>query len=370
MSHPRRLQIWLIAVALGLAGCSVSLQPTPEQGPAPRALETLDVPEPDPIDWRRTVAGIEVLGSGTRPDPEELLVLERALEDLPDELLAAVRPRRIVRVREGSAELDTAAYTIGSDIYLIDETFAHLGNGFVTFDLVRLLAHEFAHVAQFQRLTDADVQLVADNNLDDPIPTSAFVSGFADAAGWSNRGRASGVPDWVLTNPGATTSYGATAPEEDMAETLAETVVGGAASVSSARIRWVEEWLNHDADSLSAGRPWAPAGATRIVSEEPLYDQQEVQRRTTGPTEVMSFSLPRGGGEGVALAQEIERELEGQEVTGTFARVPDDRIERYSGFFLRGDGVGYWVELWDFRNAPGYIDPPPQPVLTYVVLWR
>ena len=237
MSHPRRLQVWLIAVALGLAGCSVSLQPTPEQGPAPGALETLDVPEPDPIDWRRTVAGIEVLGSGTRPDPEELLVLERALEELPDELLATVRPRRIVRVREGSAELDTAAYAIGSDIYLIYETFAQLGNGFVTFDLVRVLAHEFAHVAQFQRLTDADVQLVADNDLDDPIPTSAFVSGFADAAGWSNRGRASGVPDWVLTNPGATTSYGATAPEEDMAETLAETVVGGAASVSSARIR-------------------------------------------------------------------------------------------------------------------------------------
>ena len=106
------------------------------------------------------------------------------------------------------------------------------------------------------------------------------------------------------------------------------------------------------------------------MSEEPLYDQQEVQRRTTGPTEVMSFSLPRGGGEGVALAQEIERKLGDQEVTGTFARVPDDRIERYAGFFLRGDGVGYWVELWDFRNAPGYIDPPPQPVLTYVVLWR
>lgn len=370
MARTRRLQIWLLAAAIGLAGCSVSLEPSPEPGPAPRSLESLDVPEPDPIDWRRTVAGIEVLGSGTRPDPEELAALERALLELPDQLLATAPPRRIVRVREGRAEADTAAYTIGPDIYLIDETFTHLSDGFATFDLVRLLAHEFAHVAQFQQLTDADVDLVTKNNLDDPIPTSAFVAGFADATGWSDRGRASGVPDWVLTSPGGTTSYGATAPEEDMAESVADAVAGGAPTVSTDRLRWVEEWLRADSADLAGGRPWAPVGSTRIVSEEELYDRQEVQRRATGPVEVLSFSLPDGEQEGVALAQEIERALSGQDVAGAFARVPDDRIERYAGFFLRGDGVGYWAELWDFRNAPGYVDPPRHPVLTYVVLWR
>ena len=75
MARTRRLPIWLLAATIGLAGCSVSLEPSPEPGPAPRPLESLDVPEPAPIDWRRTVAGIEVIGSGTRPDPDELVAL-------------------------------------------------------------------------------------------------------------------------------------------------------------------------------------------------------------------------------------------------------------------------------------------------------
>ena len=50
--------------------------------------------------------------------------------------------------------------------------------------------------------------------------------------------------------------------------------------------------------------------------------------------------------------------------------VVDDRVARVSGFFTRGDGTGYWVEIWDFREAPGFNDPAPNPVVTYVVLWR
>jgi hypothetical protein len=47
----------------------------------------------------------------------------------------------------------------------------------------------------------------------------------------------------------------------------------------------------------------------------------------------------------------------------------DDRLPRYQGLFTRRDGVRYWVELWDFREATGFSSAPDVPVLTYVVLW-
>lgn len=365
VSRPR--SVVAIALALLAAACSVAIEPQIQEGP-PFSIE---IPQPDTIDWRRSIAGFDVAGSGTDPDPDELAMLERALEELPDSLVASAEVRTIYRVPEAPpSATDTAGYAIGPDIYLIDDTFRDLGTGMTTFDLIRLLAHEMTHTAQFARLTDRDLTIAAKQELDDAIPTSDFVATFADAAGWSDRGRASGIPDWVLTNPDGTTAYGATAPEEDMAESVAELVAGPEPSVSSVRTQWVESWLGTPSARLSGGRPWTPAGSDRIVTEEPFYDEAEVARRTSGFEEVLSYAVPADVPELSALAAAVGRSLNDRGVSGSLQPIQDGRIARAGGFFVRGDGIGYWVELWDFRDAPGYVDPPATPVLTYVVLWR
>ena len=364
----RRTLLPLIAsLAIVLGACTVGVSPQPQPGPGGI---TLSVPEPERIDWRRTVGGFEISGVDTKADPAELALLARALEELPDELVAAAGVRRFYRVPVGDSPHGTAGYAVGPDIYLIDETFRDLGNGMTTFDLVRLLAHEMVHTAQFAMLTSADIERVADVGLDDPIPTSSFVASFADRVGWVDRGRATGLPDWVLPSTAGATDYGTTAPEEDMAESVADIVSGVGPSVSSDRRQWVAEWLGASVGRLRGGRPWAPAGSERILTEQPLYDEEEVARQATGEVEVVSFAIPVGAGALSQISRNIETALSQSGVAGTFAPVLDDRIGRVGGLFTRGDGATFWVEIWDFRNAPGFVDPAPRPVVTYVVLWR
>ena len=369
--HRRAFLVMIGAVLTALLATSCAPTATTERPPEPTdLLHALEIPEPDSIDWRRTISGVEVLGSGTSPNAAELQLLERALGEIPEGLKATGAPRRIYRVRDGVTTAAEAAYAIGPDIYLVDRTFADIGAAFVTLDLTKILAHEMTHVAQFNALDEDDVARALDNDLPDPIPISSFVAEFADAVGWTDRGRATGIPDWVLPDRNGTTTYGGTAPEEDMAETVAHLTAGEAAGFSRKRASWVEDWLNTDIDVLADGKPWAPPGSERLRSAEPLFDEEEVERRATGPVEIMTYGLPQSSPQLAQLAPVVERELGLRRMAGDLAPGSDDRIERWAGFFLRGDGVGFWVELWDFRNAPGYVDPPDHPVLTYVVLWR
>lgn len=360
-----RLLATIILLCAFVGSCAISATTGGEGG-----ATGIDVPEPETVDWRRTISGFEVVGAGTEADPAELEILGKALDEIPDQLIVAAEVRRFYRIPVGESPHGTAAYALGPDIYLIDETFRDLGSGMTTFDLVRLLAHEMTHTAQFATITDADVQRAGASGSDDPIPTSDFVSSFADAVGWSDRGRASGLHDWTLTDTAGATEYGATAPEEDMAETVADAITGTGPEVSATRERWVAEWLHGTAQQLTGGRPWVPAGATRIVSEEPLYDVGEVQRRTTSVTEVVSYSLPISVPPLSELQTQLVATMAQRGVAGSLQPVVDDRVARVSGFFTRGDGTGYWVEIWDFREAPGFNDPVPNPVVTYVVLWR
>lgn len=356
-----------MVMAVVAAGCSIGVAPDGQQD-APAS--NLVIPEPGPISWRRTLAGVEVVGSNTDPDPGELRLLEHAIEELPDALLEAAGLRRIVRVVQGRAEEGTAAYSIGPDLYLIDETFRNVGSGFTTIDLVRLLAHELAHNAQYAQLTDADLQRSGASKSADPIPSSDWVTSFATQAGWTNRSTPTGPPDWELASAGGTTAYGATAPEEDMAESVADVVAGGEPEVSPSRVAWVEDWLQTRATGLAGYRPWVPAEANRVVTQQALYDEDEVARRSSGDHEVVSYAF--GGSQPAAteIARRVESNLAARDVAGSMGRVDDDRLDRFAGYFIRGDGVGYWIELWDFRTATGFSSAPDDVVLTYVILWR
>jgi hypothetical protein len=335
-------------------------------------LVRLDAAPPTDIDWRRTVAGVEVAGAGTRPDPAELAVLEAALEEIPAGVVERTGLGTLYRVSDtiaGDPPEPTLAFSRGADVYLLDRTFTVDDRLITRFDLARVLGHELAHVAQFSGLTSDDIVAIGDGDeapgAVDPIARSALVGDFAEAAGW-REGTAGG---WVLPDPAGTTAYGATAPDEDLAEVVSLMLVGRADWVSAGRVAWAEEWLGVTAPLLESGKPYVPPGAAPLDTAQPLYDEAEVARYGTAHTDVESYRLAGSGPPGETLAGEVATALTVRGMPGTLAPVADDRVDRYAGYFLRGDGVALWVELWDFRRAPGYVDPPPYPVLTYVTLW-
>ncbi len=352
----------LVAAALAVVSFTAACTPAATAPAGTGASVVIEVPEPDRVDWRRTVAGVEVAGVDTRPDPDELTMLERALRQLPSALLDVASPRRIYRVRAGTGDRDEAAYTIGPDVYLIDASFPPADDGYVTFDLVRLLAHELAHVAQYRALDDADLTDLPTDG-EDPLGSTPLVEGFAASAGW----RRTSSGGWALEDPAGTTPYGSTSPQEDMAEAVASTVAGSGPAVSPDRTEWVTRWLGVAADRLATPRPWAPEDAERFLSREPLYDTGAVAALGPGDVEVLTFGWPDDGPGDVAA--EIERRLARRDVRGSFSPIADPRVARQGGTFTAPGGLRYHIELWDFRNAPGYVDPPDRLVVTYVVLW-
>ena len=365
-----RLAPLLIAIALAAAGCGTAAGATIDLTD-PDVLIRLDAAPPTDIDWKRTIDGVAVAGAGTVADPAELAVLEAGLAEIPDELRERAGLGTIYRASDGVAgdvEEPTLAFSRGRDIYLLDRTFVVDGRFITRFELARVLGHELAHVAQFSALTGDDLAGLLDGEAVprevDPIAESALVADFAAAAGWRRAGTG-----WVLADPSGTTTYGATAPDEDLAEVVSLMLIGRASWASAARVAWVEEWFGVSAAVLAGGKPYLPPGSVPLDTSQPLYGEAEAARFGAVHTDAESFRLPVDGTSGEDLAASVAAELTGRGMAGTLDPVADDRVERYAGYFLRGDGVGLWVELWDFRRAPGFLDPPPYPVVTYVTLW-
>lgn len=365
MFGARRLLVLLVVSTVVVAACSVGTGG--DGGTRPGAPPIAVEPPPD-AEWRREIAGITVLGSGTDPDSAELALIEAGLGELPDSLVMTAGLGDIYRLRDGAIEVEdrTLAFSRGPDIFLIDRTFA---DDPTLFDMANLLAHELAHVLQFNRLTTADVDAITGLAGADPITGSAFVRDYAEATGWIDRDSGSGTPAWLLRDPTGTTAYGATAPEEDMAESMAMVLTGREDEISRVRLEWLEELLDVDATRFITGKPYIPNGAERIDPSRPLYQTDAVAITAARRADPISFTLPAAAAAGPQLAADIEARLLQRGLGGSLDREDDRRIERYAGRFLRGDGLSYWVELWDFRNAPGFVDPPEAPVLTYVILW-
>ncbi len=154
-----------------------------------------------------------------------------------------------------------------------------------------------------------------------------------------------------------------------MADAVARVVMGRGGDVSRARLRWVETTLGTTARALTNGKPYLPPGAVEVAPRTPLYDEAAAARLSPGRVEARSYALVPSSPTASSLAREIQDELGRRGLAGRLGAIDDPDITRYGGEFTRGDGVRFLVELWDFREAPGYAGPPPQPVLTYVTLY-
>ncbi|MFQ5553836.1 MAG: DUF4157 domain-containing protein [Acidimicrobiia bacterium] len=356
----RRFGSLLVAATLLLTGCALSetLDGSPDI--------SIEIEVPDRIDWRRTIGGVDVFGAGTEPDAAELALLEAALEEVPSALLDLADLRTIYRIPEDAdANREEAlAFARGPDVYLTDETFDRVAG---RFELADVVAHELTHVLQFRSLTEEDLDRITGVIDDEVFSATAFVIDFAAIAGW--RDVANGVaPSWVLDDPAGTTAYGRTSPAEDMADTVGHVTAGRAGDVSPRRVAWVEDTLGTSERELAQGKPYLPEGSVEIAPATPLYDEERVAEIAAGPVEPRSFTLPGSSPRASSLARSSQDELARRDIAGSFQRVNDSAVTRFAGEFIRGDGLRFLVELWDFRDAPGFNDPPPQPVLTYVTL--
>ncbi len=372
----------LIALALVVAACgSTAPPPTTSAGPTtttlPDGVEPVEVdladeelladlgaPRPEGARWLRPIEGTELIGTTETVDPEELRLLDEAMRLLPPEL--GPLPRAIVRTPTPPAiggRTDPSAVAVGPDIYLFDDTFERDGLPIGPLGLARILSHEIVHIAQFDTLEPTHVGGVLAFGGSVDLAESTLLGPFTSATGWE-------VIDGAWTAPPSTsTEYGGTNPVEDMAEAVSLVTSGLGDSVPPAQRGWVEEWLGADADTLAAGMPWAPAGSEEVLSASPLYDEEAVAAIGGTLREYIVYSTPADGPDGATLAATTQERLRGRGLTGTIGAVDDERIARWSGRFDRPDGVVVWVELWDFREAPGFTEGPDAPVLSYVLVW-
>lgn len=329
-------------------------------------MARLGVDSPAEIRWLRPLDGVDLVGITPEIEPGEHELLMDALAELPPHL--RVRPRLIIRsARPPTAEFsDPFAVARGPDVWLFDASFEWDGAGVNRFTMARVLAHEFAHIAQFEALDPIVVgDVAAGRSTDLSLRNSLLVRDFVAATGWERDG-----DGWRLEGEPAS-EYGVTSPVEDLAEAVSLIIAGLGDGVPPAHTAWVEEWLGAPADVLAEGAPWAPSGAVEIVSGTPLFDEQRVARLADdGPLEVLSYQLPQDAPAGEALAATVGERLGARKVVGALGRVDDPAVTRFAGRFDRPDGTILWVELWDFREAPGYEGGPEAPVLTYVLVDR
>lgn len=327
------------------------------------------------IRWSRPVDRFELLGTTPAAVPDEVATLGAGIAELP--AAWSVEPAQLLRVTSlgpAAEGFEAAAEAVGPTIRLGDTTFETQGRATHRFELARVMAHELAHVDQYDALSaDYLDRLLAGELTEIRLwEGSTLILDFAEETGWVNTADDGALPQWQL--PGsvqAATPYGRTNPAEDMAETVALAVIGQGNRLDRARQRWVEGYLDTPLAELSDGKPFVPQGAMDVEGPEPLYDQQAAQLAASPfrYEEPMYFRLEETSPALEILALEIQDELSRRDLDG--ALIGDDSlaVRRYVGLFTRADGVRFWVEVIDFREAPQLVSGPAVPLLTYVVFW-
>lgn len=359
----RRLPVVPLLFVSALGACT--LGGTPEEATGAGIEARLGVPEAEGVVWQREVAGETLLGVTSSANPAELSLISAALGQVPDPIKRKADVRNLVRATD-TETLDpaTLAFSRGPDIYLINRTF----EGTSRLDLAYTLAHELTHVAQFNALDPDFVDQVLAGEVDslDPNQASLAVADFVDAIGWQEQG----ATGWFSASAGTgTTIYGATGPSEDMAEAVALVATGRADELSDDRVRWVEKWTGVSAKEMARGKPWRPPGASVIRSADPIYDEGGVSSLGSGRVEPFYLLLVEDGSTTQQLADKIATELRARGMAGVLEAIADDRVPRIGGRMVRPGGSLLWVELWDFRAATAFTNPPPGAVLTYVDVW-
>ncbi len=279
-----------LLVALALAACGASPDPTVTTQPPQAADRTFDLTDSavqsdlgsplfEPVGWQRFVGPFTAIGDRELPNQQEIDLIAAAASDVPPQFAAPVR--NIVRTADAPpSHLDTSrsvAVALGPDVYLLDRVFS-LEGGTTRYAISYALNHEIAHVHQWFALDDAYLNAAERGEIDrlDLSDGSTLVRTFAEAVGWENLSTDPVRPSWQIGTAIPATSYGATNPAEDMAETIAMATSGRGNWLDAPHRQWVEAFADASIDQLGTGQPWVPADGVEINSVDPLYDEEAV----------------------------------------------------------------------------------------------
>lgn len=178
---------------------------------------------------------------------DEIAVLKTVIDLIPQKLFD-YKPWAIISttIADGDEHAQNnygIAYSGGPFVFVGDKTFKKENkNDNGTFrGLLRIMSHEFTHVAQFFETYESDGDKISLDN-------SLITQKWAEKTGWSKKGE-----QWLLDSNELTTDYGKTNPTEDMADAVGQLVIGDEASLSLSRIDWVLDWLETSKSELYSG---------------------------------------------------------------------------------------------------------------------
>jgi len=374
----------LLIASMLLAACGASGDTTPATQPPVLVDRTFDLTDPavqsevgsppfEPVGWQRFVGPFTAVGDRELPNQQEVDLIAAAAADVPPQLAEPVR--NIVRTADAPpSHLDTSltvAVALGPDVYLLDRVFT-LEGGTTRYAVSYAINHEIAHVHQWFALDNAYLNAAERGQIErlDLGAGSTLVRDFAETVGWENESTDPLRPVWEIGQATPATSYGATNPAEDMAETIALATSGRGNWLDEPHRLFVESFTGASVDELGTGQPWVPADSVEINSVDPLYDEGAVAEAAGDRSHVEPtyFQLPAGSSPGESLAAEVGDRLVTRGMAGSLRPIADEQVPRWGGLFERPDGSGWWVELWDFR-AGTLEDRPEGPILSYVMLW-
>jgi hypothetical protein len=220
-----------------------------------RGLRTANVTKgyqelPKNIVSEETYKDVKLISTPERKfSTKEISILKSVIDAMPQKLFD-YRPWAIVSTNFNQNEIshvnpEGVAFTSGPYIFVSDITFEKQDS----YDtgtyrgLVRIFAHEFTHVAQFFEVKK-DPEVLDENYLEN----TDFMMSWIKSTGWQEQSHT-----WILNKDEVTTTYGATSPIEDIADSVGSMVVGEEFAVSQDRIDWIINWLGISKQELFVG---------------------------------------------------------------------------------------------------------------------
>ncbi len=180
----------------------------------------------------------------------EIKLLEIIIDSMPQKLFD-YRPWAIVSTKFDAEKFlakinaEGVAFTSGPYVLVGDITFEkqESDDSGTYRGLMRVMSHEFTHVAQFFNTTK-----VPDSFINSYLESSDLVKSWTQTNGWKSNGTT-----WTLDDNEITTDYGKSNPVEDMADAVGSLVIGDEYSISLKRTDWILKWMGVDKETLFLG---------------------------------------------------------------------------------------------------------------------
>lgn len=311
--------------------------------------------------------------------PEQLSLIHRFLDRTPAKLLTP-GPAAVVTYGKGEVDtgpfgvsLGTVAFASGNYLFFNEEAFKG-GLGVVLADTsidqaFNAFEHELMHVTQFNEISkqltqEALLQLAEkESSWMELVQNSNIIADFAAIAGWKKGPDPNELEKeiYLLENKetALTSEYGKTKIVEDMAETVAGTILTRYEQFSPERKNWALRYLNETEESLKKGK--FPSSSL-YVAAQPLFARFDYTKEDEYKAKYTTTDKQAFVSEKTNSLEEIKNylsiELAARGWAGTLTKeVKEDGIEIYKGDFL-GNKRDMYLELRSYDNATGYSEKP------------